>query len=227
MDNAVREEARQELRQRDHAQLRDVGAMIEFRRARRCRRGWQRNPQLFPVTLRRVAQLLQRRTQYVLHDDGTGVRRDDDTFGADGTVRDIARTFVQRGDRRDDLLNQALCRVDVDRDRAPVIRGQKVGKSHAAREPGHHRQGGGGFAEAVDAANRGQLTPEAQELSRVAARVGDATTLTETVPKIVQIFRRRYVRSDSPIHIVGSLRQRRPLRELCRSSRHGLPRTTR
>ena len=163
----VGQQASEDERQRDHAQLRDVGAMIEFRRARRCRRGWQRNPQLFPVTLRRVAQLLQRRTQYVLHDDGTGVRRDDDTFGADGTVRDIARTFVQRGDRRDDLLNQALCRVDVDRDRAPVIRGQKVGKSHAAREPGHHRQGGGGFAEAVDAANRGErIVPETGETAR-------------------------------------------------------------
>ena len=128
-------------RERDEPDAGDVGAMIEARQpgARR-----HRDAELLPQPIAAELQLLDGGAEHVLDDDQARVRRDDQPFGRDQAVRDVARVLVQQRDRRHELANQAERRVDVELQVALVRDAQDVGQPRAFDVIRHDREPGAG-----------------------------------------------------------------------------------
>ena len=129
--------ASEDQRQRDDAELRDVGAVIEPRQPRRSR---HRDAQFPPVALLREAQLLERRSEHVLDDDQARAGRDDQALGADRAVRDVGHVLVQHRDCRHQLAQQAERGVDVERDVGRLGEAQDLGQPRAGGDVGDERQ---------------------------------------------------------------------------------------
>ena len=141
-------------RERDDANLRDVGAMIEMRRPRRS---WQRDAEVFPVLLVREAKLLERRAHHVFDDDEPRVRADDDALRRNRAVRGVSRVLVQHGHRRHKLPDQAQRRVDVEREVRELGNCDQIRQAHARRVLGHERQGRSLIVQSIDAANAREI----------------------------------------------------------------------
>ncbi len=198
------EKAAQDQRQPDDADLRDVGSLIETRGFVRWR---QSDAKLPPVAFRRPAQLLERGAEHVFRDHDPGVGRDDDAFGPNRAVRQIAAALMQHGDGGNELADEVQRGVDVYRDRPLRRRRQQIRQPDAARGLGRDRQRGGGIAQPLDAfypgevgvakirepagtfaqrklerRNRRQFAAQTQEFERVAdRRIADSTPFAETV----------------------------------------------
>ena len=124
----VFQHAAQDQRQRDRADLQDVDAVIELRHTGRSR---QADAQALPVMLMGVAQLLERGAQHVIGDDHLGVRVDDDAFGPERAVRQIAVVRMKRVDGRENLTCDAEHRAEFERDAALRDAGKEPRKTHA------------------------------------------------------------------------------------------------
>jgi hypothetical protein len=79
-------------RERDEADAGDVRTMIE---PRQPGTGRQRNPEILPETVATELQLLHRSGQHMLHNHQPRVWRDDEAFGRDEPVRNLARVLVE------------------------------------------------------------------------------------------------------------------------------------
>ena len=193
-------------RQRHDRNLSDIGALIEARLRRRTR---HRDAQVAPVSVGRIFQLGNGRSQHVLdHDDARG-RRDDDALRRDRAVGNLGRVLVQHRDRRHQLAQQAQGGVDVECHLGALGVREHLREAHARRGLGDEREGGLGVLEPLDAPDprvagvperrqvadplpqrelerrhRRQLAAQAEDLDRfVLGPVGDVMTVTETVLK--------------------------------------------
>jgi hypothetical protein len=216
------EQPAEHQRERDDADLRHVGALIE---SRLCDGRRQRHPQLFPVPLGRVVQLPERGAEDVFGDHHARVRGDDEALRTDGAVRDVGRVLVQHRHRRHELADEMQRGVDVDGDRPLVGRRQQLRQAHAAGHVGDDGERRAGVVQPIDAAdagevgvteigkpsgalaqrelerrNRRELSAETQQFDRftATASIGDAAAFTES---IVEVVRRRYSGCNSRIHM--------------------------
>jgi hypothetical protein len=110
-----------------------------------------RNPEFLPQPLAAELQLLDRRGDHVLDDHQARVRGDDQPLGRNQAMRHVARVLVQQRDGRDQLTNQAQCRVDVELQPALVRYAQDVGETRALDVVGDDRKSGRRDLDAVDA----------------------------------------------------------------------------
>src|SRR4029079_15225846 len=133
----LRDRPSQNERQRDHADLRDVGAPIELRRGDRHR---QRNAKLLPVALRRVAELPQRRTEDMFDDYEIAVRCDDDALGGEGAMTDVGCIAVQFRHRAEELLDEIEGGLDVERQQVLLRDREHPRQSYARYGLGDDRQ---------------------------------------------------------------------------------------
>ncbi len=108
----VSQRAPEDERQRDRADLHEVDTMIESRKTGRARHG---DAQALPVVLMRVPELFEPGTQRVIRNDHPRARVDDDAFGAEGAVRDIAIVRMQRLDAPKELAQQAQRGAEIER----------------------------------------------------------------------------------------------------------------
>ena len=142
--------ASEDQRQRDDTDLRDVGAMIEFRQPRGAR---HRDAQLAPVALLREAQLLERGSHYVLDDDQARARGDDQTLRGNRAMRGVGLVLVQHRHRGYQLAQQAERGVDVERDFRRLGEAQHLGQPQSLGDVGDEREGGSGIFQPFDAAH--------------------------------------------------------------------------
>jgi hypothetical protein len=100
----------------------------------------------------------------VLDDDHPGAGRDDQPFGREQAVGDVARILVQQRDRRHQLAKQAQRRVQIDLETALGGDAQHVGEPDALDVVGDNRQA---RRVPVDAAHARIVgVPEIREASR-------------------------------------------------------------
>ena len=97
-------------RQGHHADLHDIGAMVETRRACARRHG---DAQLLPQPLAAVGERFDRRAQDVLHEHDARIGRHQDAFRRQRAVADVTCVLVEHRHGRDDLAEQAQRRVHV------------------------------------------------------------------------------------------------------------------
>ena len=115
-------------------------AMIEARQPGARRHG---DAELLPQAIAAELQLFDRRAKHMLDDDQPRVRRDDQTFGRDQAVRDVARVLVQHRDGGHQLPNEAQRSVDIELQPLLLRDAQDVGQPRALeviRDDGQRRR---------------------------------------------------------------------------------------
>jgi len=199
--------------------------MVEAGKIRGFRHG---HPQVVPVALGCVANLLERCAHHVLDDEQPAVRRHDEALGRNGPVSealDVARVLVQRGNRRHELPNKAQRRIDIEVDAPIGGLGEQIRQPRARGRVGNDSQCRVSIGEPLDRAHadergmteggeaadtlaqgelerrhRGELVAHAQHFQRLrAARFENVVALAETVNK--SDGRGSESRSRSSLHV--------------------------
>ena len=188
----------QHQRQRGDADAVDVGAMVEPGHAGRRR---NRDPELLPQAFAGELQLLDARSEHVLHDHQPRVRRDHQALGRDQSVRGVARVLVQQRHRRYQLPNQAQRRVGVELQPALVRHPEQVRQPRALDVVRHDRQAAAA-RQAVDPPHPRVIgVPEVHQPRGAFAQRelerGDSGQL-RTQPQHLQQFARRGISGQHP-----------------------------
>jgi hypothetical protein len=142
----VQQPAQQE-RERDHACLQHIGALIDHRQAGRPR---DRHAQLAPQSILRKLQLFDGAAEDMLEDHHARVRRDDNPFGAERPVGGIGGLLVKSGGSRHQLSNQAQRRVAVEHHVMLRRGGEHFGEADAGNGVRDEREGTRRIAQALD-----------------------------------------------------------------------------
>ena len=107
--------------QRRSAHLCDIGPAIQVRHAERPR---ERDAQVLPILLVRVAKLFDRRAEHVLDDHEARMRRHDDALGTDGAVAHVRSLVVQNRNGVNELAQQTERGVHLDGQQVTLRRGE-------------------------------------------------------------------------------------------------------
>jgi hypothetical protein len=141
-------------RERHHSQLQNIRPLIDQRQARRSRNG---HPELSPQSIFRELQLFERRAQNMFDDDEARIRRDDDAFGTERSVRCISRVLVECCHRGHELPDEAQRRVASEDNVLLRRRREQIREANARHGVGDQRQGACRIGEPLDASNLGEV----------------------------------------------------------------------